>query len=125
MNTTNQQFEHIKQSGNTMSVLIGMVIGSLVGAITMLLFAPQPGEKTRAELQEGALKLRDRTATTVKDTMTQVKSKANQLKVEMQKKAQDMGHQGQEILVKQLENVSHAAEAGKKAIQGSENHIVA
>lgn len=125
MNTTNQQFEHIKQSGNTMSVLIGMVIGSLVGAITMLLFAPQPGEKTRAELQEGALKLRDRTTTTVKDTMTQVKSKANQLKVEMQKKAQDMGHQGQEILVKQLENVSHAAEAGKKAIQGSENHIVA
>ena len=125
MNTTNQQFEHIKQSGNTMSVLIGMVIGSLVGAITMLLFAPQPGEKTRAELQEGALKLRNRTTTTVKDTMTQVKSKANQLKVEMQKKAQDMGHQGQEILVKQLENVSHAAEAGKKAIQGSENHIVA
>jgi len=125
MNTTNQQFEHIKQSGNTMSVLIGMVIGSLVGAITMLLFAPQPGEKTRAELQEGALKLRDRTTTTVKDTMTQVKSKANQLKVEMQKKAQDIGHQGQEILVKQLENVSHAAEAGKKAIQGSENHIVA
>jgi len=125
MNTTNQQFEHIKQSGNTMSVLIGMVIGSLVGAITMLLFAPQPGEKTRAELQEGALKLRDHTTTTVKDTMTQVKSKANQLKVEMQKKAQDIGHQGQEILVKQLENVSHAAEAGKKAIQGSENHIVA
>jgi gas vesicle protein len=125
MNTTNQQFEHIKQSGNTMSVLIGMVIGSLVGAITMLLFAPQPGEKTRAELQEGALKLRDRTTTTVKDTMTQVKSKANHLKVEMQKKAQDIGHQGQEILVKQLENVSHAAEAGKKAIQGSENHIVA
>ena len=125
MNTTNQQFEHIKQSGNTMSVLIGMVIGSLVGAITMLLFAPQPGEKTRAELQEGALKLRNRTTTTVKDTMTQVKSKANQLKVEVQKKAQDMGHQGQEILVKQLENVSHAAEAGKKAIQGSENHIVA
>jgi gas vesicle protein len=125
MNTTNQQFEHIKQSGNTMSVLIGMVIGSLVGAITMLLFAPQPGEKTRAELQEGALKLRNRTTTTVKDTMTQVKSKANQLKVEMQKKAQDIGHQGQEILVKQLENVSHAAEAGKKAIQGSENHIVA
>lgn len=125
MNTTTQEFEHIKQSGNTMSVLIGMVIGSLVGAITMLLFAPQPGEKTRAELQEGALKLRDRTTTTVKDTMTQVKSKANQLKVEMQKKAQDIGHQGQEILVKQLENVSHAAEAGKKAIQGSENHIVA
>ncbi|MBC7876421.1 MAG: YtxH domain-containing protein [Anaerolineales bacterium] len=107
-----------------MSVLIGMVIGGLVGAVTMLLFAPQPGAKTRAELQDGALKLRDRTVTTVKDTMTQVKSKADQIKVEMQIKAQDLGHQGQDLLVRQLENVSHAAEAGKKAIQGSTNHTV-
>jgi len=125
MNTTNQELEYKEQSGNAMSVLIGMIIGGLVGAVTMLLFAPQPGEKTRAELQDGAMKLRDRTTTTVKDTLTQVKSKANQLKVEMQVKAQDLGHQGQELLVKQLENVSHAAEAGKKAIQGSDNHLVA
>ena len=69
--------------------------------------------------------MRDLTTTTVKDTLTQVKTKANQLKVEMQVKAQDLGHQGQELLVKQLENVSHAAEAGKKAIQGSDNHLVA
>lgn len=124
MNTNGQEFEHKEQSGNAISVLIGMVIGGLVGAVTMLLFAPQPGEKTRAELQDGALKLRDRTATTVKDTMTQVKSKANQIKVEMQIKAQDLGHQGQDMLVKQLDNVSHAAEAGKKAIQASENHTV-
>jgi gas vesicle protein len=124
MNTNSQEFEHKEQSGNAISVLIGMVIGGLVGAVTMLLLAPQPGEKTRAELQDGALKLRDRTATTVKDTMTQVKSKANQIKVEMQIKAQDLGHQGQDMLVKQLDNVSHAADAGKKALQGSENHIV-
>ena len=124
MNTNSQEFEHKEYSGNAISVLIGMVIGGLVGAVTMLLFAPQPGEKTRAELQSGALKLRDRTATTVKDTMTQVKSKANQIKIEMQIKAQDLGHQGQDLLVKQLENVTIAAEAGKKAIQGSENHTV-
>ena len=124
MNTNNQEFAHKEQSGNAISVLIGLVIGGLVGAITMLLFAPQPGEKTRAELQDGALKLRDRTATTVKDTMTQVKSKANQIKAEVQIKAQDLGHQGQDLLVKQLDNVSHAAEAGKKAIQGSSNHTV-
>ena len=124
MNTNSQEFEHEEKSGNAISVLIGLVIGGLVGAVTVLLFAPQPGEKTRAELRDGALKLRDRTATTVKDTMTQVKSKANQIKVEMQIKAQDLGHQGQDLLVKQLEHVSHAAEAGKKAIQGSENHTV-
>ena len=124
MNTNSQEFQQTEQSGRTLSVLTGLVIGGLVGAVTMLLFAPQPGEKTRAELQDGALKLRDRTATTVKDTMTQVKSKANQIKVEMQIKTQNLGHQGQDLLVKQLDHVSHAAEAGKKAIQNSPDHIV-
>ena len=124
MNTNSQEFEHKEQSGNAISVLIGLVVGGLVGAVTMLLFAPQPGEKTRAELQDGALKLRDRTAATVKDTMTQVKSKANQIKVEMQIKAQDLGHQGQDLLVRQLDHVSHAAESGKKAIEGPANHNV-
>jgi gas vesicle protein len=123
MNTNSQEFEG-KKSGNSISVLIGMVIGGLVGAATMLLFAPQPGEKTRAELQDGALKLRDRTATTLKDTMTQVSSKANQIKADWQIKAQELNDQGKDLLVRQLDNVAHAADAGKKAIQGSANHTV-
>jgi gas vesicle protein len=122
MNRNMQEFEHKAQSGNAISVLIGMVVGAIVGAVGMLLFAPQPGEKTRAELKSGALKLRDRTATTVKDTVTQVRSKADQIKTDVQIKAQDLGHQGKDLLVRQLDHVSQAAEAGKKAIQGSGNH---
>jgi len=124
MNTKSQEIEHTEQSSNAISVLIGLVVGGLIGAGTMLLFAPQPGKKTRAELQMGALELRDRTATTMKDTITQVKSKANQIKADVQIKAQDLGHQGQDLLVRQLDHVSHAAEAGKKALQGSANHNV-
>jgi len=125
MNTNSQEFEQKEEkSGGTLSLLTGLVIGGLVGAGTMLLFAPQPGEKTRAELQDGVSELRNRTATTVKDTVTQVKSKANQIKAEVKIKAQDLGHQGQDLLVKQLEHVSQAAEAGKKALQGSSNHTV-
>lgn len=118
MNTKNQEFEHT-ESSPAKSVLAGLVIGGLVGAGTMLLLAPQPGEKTRAELKGGVLKLRNRTEETVKDTVTQVKSKANQIKAEVQIKAKDLQHQGQDLLVKQLDRVSHAAEAGKKALQGS------
>ena len=124
MDTKDQEFELVEQSGHTMTFLTGLVIGSLVGAGTMLLFAPQTGKKTRAELQVGAVELRDRTATTLKDTITQVKSKANQIKADVQIKAQDLGQQGQDLIAKQLEHVSQAAEAGKKALQGSTNHIV-
>jgi len=42
----------------------------------------------------------------------------------VQIKAQDLGHQGQDLLVRQLDHVSDAAEAGKKALQGSTNHTV-
>ena len=126
MNTNSQELEpkEEKSGNNVLSALFGLIVGSVVGAVTMLLFAPQPGDKTRAELQEGTLKLRDRTATTMKDTISQVKTKANQIKADVQIKAQDLGHQGQYLLIKQLDNVSHAAEAGKKAIQGSTNHTV-
>jgi gas vesicle protein len=124
MDNKNQELELVEQSGHTLTFFTGLIIGSMVGAVTMLLMAPQPGEKTRTELQSGAIELRDRTATTVKETMTQVKAKANQIKADVQIKAIDLGHQGQDLLIKQLDNVSHAAEAGKKAIQGSGNHTV-
>ncbi|MFT3895313.1 MAG: YtxH domain-containing protein [Anaerolineales bacterium] len=83
----------------------------------MLLFAPKPGKETRAELQTGVLELRDRTAETVKDRITQVKTKAGQIKEDVQVKVQDLGHRGQDLLAKQLDHVAHAAENGKKAIQ--------
>lgn len=124
MDNKNQELEFVEESGHTMTFLSGLIIGGLVGAVTMLLMAPQTGEKTRAELQSKAIELRDRTATTMKDTMTQVKSKADQIKADVQIKAQDLGHQGQELLVKQLDNVSHAVDAGKKALQSSTNHTV-
>jgi len=119
MKTKRQKFEQAKQVGNTISVFTGLVIGSLVGAGTMLLMAPRPGKKTRAQLQGRALKFRKQTATTMKGTLTQVKSKANQLKANMQTKAQDLGHQGQGLLAKQLKHVSHAVQAGRKAILAS------
>ena len=124
MDTKSQELEHKEQSSQAKSVLAGLVIGGLVGAGTILLFAPQPGEKTRAELKEGVLELRDRTTETVKDTITQVKSKADQIKAEVQVKAQDIQHQGKDLLVKQLDRVSHVAEAGKKALQDSQEHRV-
>ena len=124
MNTESQDFERSTQSSHTKSTLAGLIIGGLVGAGTVLLFAPQPGEKTRAELKEGVLELRDRTTETVKDKITLVKSKANQIKADVQIKAHDLQHQGQELLVKQLDRVSLAAEAGKKALQDSQEHRV-
>jgi gas vesicle protein len=116
---TNHEFENIEHAGHTKSVLAGLLVGGLVGAGTMLFFAPQAGQQTRSELQEGVSHLRDRTTETVKDKVTQVKSRANQIKSDVQLKAEELQHQGKDILAKQLDRVSHAAEAGKQAIERS------
>jgi gas vesicle protein len=98
--------------------LKGLFLGSLAGAATMLLFAPQSGQETRQKLQEKALKLSDQTTATVGDVMNQVRTKAGEIKVNVSDKANELKKQGQDVLAEQLDRVSVAAETGKKAIQG-------
>jgi gas vesicle protein len=124
MNTEKQQIKKSASHGSAAAMLAGVVVGGLAGASAILLLAPQPGEQTRAELQEGVEHLREQTTEKVKDTVTQVKSKADQIKVDLQTKAGDLQHQGQDLLVRQLDRVSHAAEAGKQALQNSPEHTV-
>lgn len=103
----NQEYKY-----NTLSVFGGMVIGALAGAVTMLLFAPQSGQKTRKQIQEKGLELRDRTTEMVEDTVAQVRSKANKI-------TRDVKNYTEEQAVEQLDKVSEAAQAKKTAIQGS------
>ena len=104
----NQEYRY--PTNNTLSVLGGMLIGALAGAVTMLLLAPQSGKDTRKQIQEKSIELRNRTTEMVDDAVAQVRTKANDLTVGLKDR-------GQEIAIKQLDNVSEAAQASKKAIQ--------
>ena len=106
----NQEYRY--PTNNIVGVLVGMLIGGLAGAVTMLLLAPQSGKETRKQIQEKGLELRDRTTEMVEDTVAQVRSKANKI-------TRDVKNYTEEQAVEQLDNVSEAAQAGKKAIQGS------
>jgi gas vesicle protein len=107
----NQDYNY-HTNNNILSILGGMLVGSLAGAVTMLLLAPQSGKDTRKQIQEKGIELRDRTSELVGDTITQVRSQANKITVGLKDR-------GQELAVKQLDQVSEAAQAGKKAIQSS------
>lgn len=114
------EFEHEDLYGEqhgTVSVLTGMLVGAAIGAAAALLFAPRSGEETRAELRDKAIGLRDRTTETVKDTVSQAKSKAYEVKDTVWDKAEELKQRGQHALNEQLDRVSQPAEAGKKKVQ--------
>ena len=110
MKNENQEYRHLAKS--VLGVLAGILIGGLVGAVTMLLLAPQSGKDTRRQIREKSIELRDRTSEMMEDTMAQVRTNTNKLTMGVRDYSKEMA-------VEQLDNVSEAAQAGKKAIQNS------
>jgi gas vesicle protein len=101
MSHENQEYQY--PTNNTLGVLVGMLIGGLAGAATMLLLAPQSGKDTRTQIQNKAIELRERTTEIVTDTIAQVRTNANKI---------TMGD-------KNYEQLEHISEAAQVAIQGS------
>jgi len=110
MNDENQEYRN--SAYNVLGVLAGILVGGLAGAVTMLLLAPQSGKDTRKQIREKSIELRDRTSEMMEDTMTQVRTNTNKI-------AMGVKDHSKEMAVEQLDNVSEAAQAGKKAIQNS------
>jgi gas vesicle protein len=107
------------QGSNLGSVLAGLLIGAAAGAAAMLLLAPQTGQATRQQIREKGIALRDRTSGMVDDAFQQVRSSTNMLVADGRKKAESIKEQGQELLAEQLDRVSAAAQASKKAVQSA------
>jgi gas vesicle protein len=112
-----QEPEH--HNNNIVGIFAGALVGGLVGAVTMLLLAPQSGEATRTQIQEKSIELRDRTSGMMEDAMAQIRLDRNKITVDGRRKAEDLLHHGQMLVVEQLDHISEAAQAGKKAIQSS------
>jgi len=104
--------EYVYPAKNIAGVLVGILIGALAGGVTMLLLAPQSGKDTRMLIQKKGSELRDRTTEMVGHTVTKVRSKANEI-------AGDLQDRGHELASEQLDHLSDAVQAGKKAIQSS------
>ncbi len=107
------------QHNNFFSILVSLLVGGVAGAVTMLLLAPQSGKDTRNQLQEKGIELRDRTSEMMEDAVAQVRLDRNKLSMGGRQKAKELLQQGQSLVVEQLDRVSDAALAGKKAIQSS------
>ena len=104
---------------NAKNIFIGLVIGGLVGAAAMLLFAPQSGKRTRDQIQLKSDQLRDQTTDTVKNALAQVRFNTREITAGVQEKAGQLKQLGQDQLVKQLDRASAALDNGKKAVEAA------
>ena len=98
-------------------VIGGFLVGSVIGVATALLFAPRSGQETRAEIRGRAVELRDRTTDTVKDTVSQAKSKAYELKDTVVEKAEQLKDRGKQTISRKLDDASQAMDTGKQKVQ--------
>ena len=112
----NQEY---KYHANPLNVVVGMLIGGLAGAVTMLLLAPQSGKDTRNQIKKKSIELRDQTGEMLEDTITKVRSSVDKITLDGREKIKELKQHGQELAVEQLDHVSEAAQAGKKALQSS------
>ena len=78
----------------------GLLLGSLTGAVAMLLLAPRKGKKTRAQLLKKGEKLRHQAAESMEDAVSEAGNKAHQVADGMQKGASDLQQGAQDMLAR-------------------------
>lgn len=108
------QYETTDQSG----FLVGLLLGTVLGAGTMMLFAPQSGQKTRSQIQRKGHDLREQTADTINEGVAQVRTEVEQVTTNMQKQAEELQQRGQDVVDEQIDRWAPVVEAGKTAVKG-------
>ena len=78
----------------------GLLLGSLTGAVVMLLVAPRKGEKTRAQILKKGEKLRHQAADGVDEVLSEVDDRAHQFADSVQVGVTDLQQNAQDLFTK-------------------------
>ena len=109
-----------QETGSTAKVvwsfLVGLLLGGMAGAMAMLLLAPQSGEKTRTQIQQKSIELRDRAVKNVEDAVAQTRTKARQITADVREKADKLEQRGQDAIDEQRDQLGTTLKGLGKAV---------
>lgn len=92
-------------------------MGSLTGAAVMLFLAPQSGKKTRAQIQEKSIELRDQMVKTVEHGVARARGTARQITGDVLEQAGELEQHAQDMLDEQRDHLSKALKGWAKAVR--------
>ena len=98
-------------------LLAGLLVGGLAGATAMLLLAPQSGKKTRAQIQQNSIELRDQTVKTVEGAVAQARGKARQITDDVREQAGELQQRGQDVLDRKRGQLSETLKDAGEAVE--------
>ena len=113
----NHNQENGNNAKNVWGFLAGLLVGGLAGAGAMLLLAPQSGKKTRAQIQQKSIELRDQTVKTVEGAVAQARGKARQITDDVREQAGELQQRGQDVIDEQRDHLSQTLKGWGKAVQ--------
>ncbi|MBN1263918.1 MAG: YtxH domain-containing protein [Anaerolineales bacterium] len=105
--------EYACEARNTKNFVFSLMIGSLAGAVSMLLLAPQSGKKTRSRIQQTGIQMRERTSEIMDNTLAKVRFEVQKITESVWEKAGQLKQLGKDMLVEQMDRVSFALGAKK------------
>jgi gas vesicle protein len=112
-----EQNEHSLQTA--VGFLGGILVGGLVGAVTMLLAAPQSGKRTRSQIRHKSMELRDQATDTIEEGMAEARAIQRHISAGVHKQAEKIQQRSQDLIGQQKARWSPIVEAGQKAVQGN------
>jgi gas vesicle protein len=83
----------------------------------MLLLAPQSWKKTRAQIRQKSIELRDQTGKTVEGAVAQARGKARQITDDVREQAGELQQRGQDVLDEQRGHLSKTLKDAGKAVE--------
>jgi len=113
----NHNQENGNNAKNVWGFVAGLLVGGLAGAGAMLLLAPQSGKKTRAQIQQRSIEVRDQTVKTVEGAVAQARGKARQITDDVHEQAGELQQRGQDVIDEQRDHLSQTLKGWGKAVQ--------
>ncbi len=109
MSSNGQQ--RVDGAGHALHFLAGLLAGGLAGAGAMLMLAPQSGEKTRMEIKNKGLELRDEAAESLTEAGQRIQEQAATW--------QEKGKGVTEALSTSKDSIVHAVNEGKDRVMAA------